>query len=210
MNDNLKCNYSKPIVRKLLTGITTIPLILRRRARRCMQNPSFRLISTLFRFINDEQENAKSKFASNNVITSKYTLWNFLPKFLFENLNPRYKFANFYFVIAGILQVCPPSFHGRLAAMIDDSFHHYYESLSICIDFCRIRAIDGGLYSEYAPIPSTVPLSECIVTQDIKRHKSDDKTNNTLIDVYDNETHHFRRIPQKDIKVGDIVKVYSP
>ena len=101
-------------------------------------------------FINDEQENAKSKFASNNVITSKYTLWNFLPKFLFENLNPRYKFANFYFVIAGILQVCPPSFHGRLAAMIDDSFHHYYESLSICIDFCRIRAIDGGLYSDHS------------------------------------------------------------
>ena len=47
------------------------------------------------------------------------------------------------------------------------------------------------------------------ITQDIKRHKSDDKTNNTLIDVYDNETHHFRRIPQKDIKVGDIVKIYQ-
>lgn len=58
--------------------------------------------------------------------------------------------------------------------------------------------------------PLNSPSIRCIVTQDIKRHKSDDKTNNTLIDVYDNETHHFRRIPQKDIKVGDIVKVYNP
>ena len=41
-------------------------------------------------------------FINNHVKTTKYELWNFLPKFLFEEFNPRVKLANCYFLmIAG-------------------------------------------------------------------------------------------------------------
>ena len=43
----------------------------------------------------------------NLVTTSKYTACNFLPKFLFEQLHPFHKFANFYFFVVCILQAIP-------------------------------------------------------------------------------------------------------
>ena len=47
----------------------------------------------------------KRGFATNEVVTSKYTFWSFLPLFLWENLNPWNKFANFYFVCVAICEV---------------------------------------------------------------------------------------------------------
>lgn len=55
--------------------------------------------------MNDACRNVDSGFASNAIITSKYTFLNFIPLFLWENLNPWNKFANFYFVCVAILEV---------------------------------------------------------------------------------------------------------
>lgn len=57
------------------------------------------------RIINNAEANEAQHFASNQVITSKYTWWNFLFIFLYENLNPFNKFANFYFVCVAICEV---------------------------------------------------------------------------------------------------------
>jgi hypothetical protein len=45
--------------------------------------------------------------AGNFVTTSKYTPLTFLPKNLYELLHPRKRFANFYFLCVGILQMIP-------------------------------------------------------------------------------------------------------
>ena len=46
-------------------------------------------------------------FRSNFVKTSKYEIINFLPKFLFEEFNPKTKVANSYFLFIAILQCIP-------------------------------------------------------------------------------------------------------
>ena len=43
-------------------------------------------------------------FCDNFVKTSKYEIWNFIPKFLFEEFNPKTKLANIYFLIISCLQ----------------------------------------------------------------------------------------------------------
>lgn len=51
---------------------------------------------------------ANADFPVNVIRTSRYTKWNFVPLFLLEQLNPRNKFANFYFFCVGILQMIKP------------------------------------------------------------------------------------------------------
>ena len=43
-------------------------------------------------------------FCNNFVKTSKYELYNFLPKFLLEEFNPKTKIANCYFLLVACLQ----------------------------------------------------------------------------------------------------------
>ena len=44
----------------------------------------------------------KQKFSDNEIVSSKYTVWNFLPKNLFEQFR---RLANFYFLCVGIITV---------------------------------------------------------------------------------------------------------
>ena len=52
----------------------------------------------------DEEE-----FASNAVVTSKYTAWNFIPKNIYEQFR---RVANIYFLIISLLQVRPRCYSG--------------------------------------------------------------------------------------------------
>lgn len=63
--------------------------------------------SYVCRVINNPEANAAGNFANNEVVTSKYTALNFIPLFLYENLNPVNKFANFYFLCVACLEVSP-------------------------------------------------------------------------------------------------------
>ena len=48
------------------------------------------------------ENNEECKFVSNAICTSKYTLWDFLPKNLFIQFT---KMANAYFIFMGFLQL---------------------------------------------------------------------------------------------------------
>ena len=45
------------------------------------------------------------------------------------------------------------------------------------------------------------------IFEDLKRHKSDDLENNRLAQVYDKLNKEFVKIPWRQVKVGQIVKV---
>ncbi|RHY18978.1 hypothetical protein DYB32_010302, partial [Aphanomyces invadans] len=55
-------------------------------------------------FFNDAAKNAEFAFCDNAVVTSKYTVLSFVPKFLFETFR---KFANAYFLVVSMMQVIP-------------------------------------------------------------------------------------------------------
>jgi hypothetical protein len=55
-------------------------------------------------------------FATNYIITSKYTTWNFLPKFLAQSFHPRKKMANVYFFIIACMQMVSEG--GALTSLI--------------------------------------------------------------------------------------------
>lgn len=57
------------------------------------------------RVINNPEANSAGNFATNELVTSKYTALNFIPLFLYENLNPVNKFANFYFLCVACMEV---------------------------------------------------------------------------------------------------------
>ncbi|XP_055501366.1 phospholipid-transporting ATPase IF-like [Leucoraja erinacea] len=44
----------------------------------------------------------RQKFPDNRIISSKYTLWNFIPKNLFEQFR---RIANFYFLVIFLVQL---------------------------------------------------------------------------------------------------------
>ncbi|KDO30720.1 hypothetical protein SPRG_04622 [Saprolegnia parasitica CBS 223.65] len=54
--------------------------------------------------LNPRGAEAQGPFCSNVVITSKYTAWSFLPKFLYESFK---KLANAYFLVVSVLQCVP-------------------------------------------------------------------------------------------------------
>lgn len=55
-------------------------------------------------YLNNIAKNEEQEYCSNVVITSKYTVWNFLPIFLMESFR---KLANAYFLLVSILQSVP-------------------------------------------------------------------------------------------------------
>ena len=45
--------------------------------------------------------------AENAIITARYTILSFAPLTLYELLHPRRRFANFYFLVVGVMQIIP-------------------------------------------------------------------------------------------------------
>ena len=44
--------------------------------------------------------------------------------------------------------------------------------------------------------------------EDYKRYQNDEKENNTKTEKFDHESKNFKKAKWKDIRVGDIIKVY--
>lgn len=55
-------------------------------------------------YLNDSHENAKAKFPTNHISTTKYNAFTFLPKFLFEQFS---KYANLFFLFTSCIQQVP-------------------------------------------------------------------------------------------------------
>jgi magnesium-transporting ATPase (P-type) len=117
------------------------------------------------------------QFASNRVITSKYTTLNFLPRFLLEQFR---KLANLWFLFVSILELVP----------------------SIAISEPGTGTI--GVLLFMITLEAIAQLLE-----DGKRKKADRKANGSITRIYDSVQCEFVQTTWKDIKCGDVVKVYS-
>jgi magnesium-transporting ATPase (P-type) len=152
---------------------------------------------------NNEQQQIYS-FCNNFVKTSKYEYYDFIPKFLIEEFNPKYKVANCYFLMIAILQIIP---------QISNT---------------------NGIPTTLLPLLFIILIDSVFqILEDIVRHKADNKANasNTLRYVGDKErgvvegnsssndintahssspsSSYFIKCKWSDIKVGDYIKINS-
>jgi phospholipid-transporting ATPase len=119
-------------------------------------------------------------FRNNFVKTSKYETWNFLPKFLMEEFNPRTKVANCYFLLVSILQTIP---------QISNTF---------------------GLPTTLIPLICVVVVDGVFaLLEDIGRHRADTEANSSIGLVYSQEAGTFVEKKWADMAVGDFVKIRS-
>lgn len=87
-------------------------------------------------------------FCNNFVKTSKYEIWNFVPKFLFEEFDPRTKLANIYFLIISCLQCVPviSNTSGVPTTLIPLSIVVFVDAVfQVLEDIARHRADEGKI-----------------------------------------------------------------
>jgi hypothetical protein len=83
-------------------------------------------------------------FRDNFVKTSKYEIWNFVPKFLFEEFNPKTKIANIYFLLIS------------------------------CLQMVRTISNTNGVPTTLIPLSFVVVVDACFqILEDLARHKAD-------------------------------------
>mmetsp|Transcript_9092 Transcript_9092/g.13680 ORF Transcript_9092/g.13680 Transcript_9092/m.13680 type:complete len:1228 (+) Transcript_9092:73-3756(+) len=119
-------------------------------------------------------------FKSNFVKTSKYEVWNFLPKFLMEEFNPKTKVANCYFLLVSALQ-CIPS--------ISNTFGYPTTLLPLIV----VVVVDAIF----------------AIIEDYGRHKADTEANGSMAQVYSPTESDFVEMKWADICVGDFVYIKS-
>ena len=117
----------------------------------------------------------RQKFSDNEIVSSKYTAFNFLPKNLFEQFR---RIANFYFLCIAVIQV-----------------NQQTRPWSICFHFIHSFSLREQIVSDSptSPITSILPLVFVVVVTAIKqgyedflRHRNDRAVNEQLIDVVRN------------------------
>jgi magnesium-transporting ATPase (P-type) len=117
-------------------------------------------------------------FSTNFVKTSKYELWDFIPKFLLEEFNPRTKIANCYFLLISCLQ-CVPAISNT-----------------------------GGYPTTLIPLLFVVAVDALFqIIEDISRHHADAKANASLAMRFNAEYHSFQSCQWHELVVGDLVKI---
>jgi magnesium-transporting ATPase (P-type) len=119
-------------------------------------------------------------FCNNSIKTYKYEIWDFLPKFLLEEFNPRTKVANCYFLLISGMQ-CIPAISNTGG----------YPTVLIPLTFVLLIA---GLFK---------------AIEDIARHKADTKANASVTEKFCSVTNDFKKVTWAEIKVGDYIRVNS-
>ena len=118
------------------------------------------------------------RFNGNSVKTSKYELWNFIPKFLLEEFNPYTKFANCYFLLIAGLQ---------------------------CI---KTISNTGGYPTTLLPLLVVLVIDGIFLSlEDLKRHKADREANSSTAYVYNPTVQEFEPVLWSDLVVGDFIRV---
>lgn len=119
-------------------------------------------------------------FGGNSIKTSKYEVYNFLPKFLFEEFNPNTKIANCYFLVIAALQ---------------------------CV---RVISNTGGYPTVLIPLTGVLVIAGILkVLEDIQRHKADKAANSSTTEVFDPTSKTFITKLWSEVVVGDYVRVKS-
>lgn len=120
----------------------------------------------------------KFHFNNNFVKTSKYEAYNFLPKFLLEEFNPRTKVANCYFLFISGFQTIPA---------ISNT---------------------NGLPTTLMPLFCVVLIDGIFqALEDIARHKADEDANSSKTMKYNKVTKQFEQVKWSDVNVGDIIEI---
>ncbi len=119
-------------------------------------------------------------FKSNFVKTSKYEIYDFVPKFLLEEFNPRTKIANCYFLAISVLQCIP---------QISNT---------------------GGYPTTLIPLLFVVVVDGIFqILEDMSRHRADKEANSSNTLIYDPLTQTFIKKQWLEVQVGDFVKILS-
>jgi phospholipid-transporting ATPase len=127
--------------------------------------------------VGDEQDYL---FKDNSIKTSKYEIYDFLPKFLFEEFNPNTKIANCYFLFIAALQ-CVPQISNT-----------------------------GGYPTTLIPLVGVLIIAAVLkIMEDIERHKADNKANSSIAEVFDPSTNEFVQKLWWQIEVGSYVRIKS-
>ena len=87
-------------------------------------------------------------FRSNFVKTSKYELWNFVPKFLLEEFNPKTKIANCYFLLISCLQCVRQisNTNGYPTTLIPLTFVVFVDAIFQILEDVARHTADTGMY----------------------------------------------------------------
>eukprot|EP01031_Cornospumella_fuschlensis_P038783 gene38782-47161_t len=119
-------------------------------------------------------------FCNNFVKTSKYEVWDFLPKFLLEEFNPRTKIANCYFLMISGLQ-CIPAISNT-----------------------------NGFPTTLFPLLFVVFVDALFqIFEDLSRHRADTTANASIALRYNRSANLFEECKWHEIAVGDYVQVNS-
>ena len=119
-------------------------------------------------------------FRDNFVKTSKYTVANFVPKFLLEEFDPRTKIANVYFLGISILQLIRP---------ISNT---------------------AGVPTTLLPLTAVVLVDALFqIREDMSRHKADKIANSTTATRFESRSCSWVATEWHLLQVGDYVKVHS-
>ena len=119
-------------------------------------------------------------FNSNFVKTSKYELYNFLPKFLFEEFRPTTKFANCYFLFIAALQTIPEITNTA-----------GYPTVLLPLTF--VVFVDGIFAA----------------MEDLARHRADREANSSIVHCLNRQNKTLDNIKWADLSVGDFVLISS-
>ena len=119
-------------------------------------------------------------FKNNFVKTSKYEVYNFLPKFLMEEFHPKTKFANCYFLLVACLQ---------------------------CI---TAISNTGGIPTVLMPLLFVVFVDGVFqVIEDLRRHHADKIANASPAIRIDPITHIKTQVKWFELQVGDYIVIKS-
>jgi phospholipid-translocating ATPase len=128
-------------------------------------------------YLNDREENSKSKYPNNYVQTTKYSLLTFIPKCIFYQFM---RLANIYFLLTAIVQSIP--------------------QISPLNPFTAI----GPLLLVLVISMVKEALEDMVIS--IQKRRKNDKVVNTSKTLIWKES-HWQEIEWKDLSIGDVVKV---
>ena len=118
--------------------------------------------------------------ANNVIITSKYTALSFCPVVLYELLHPMKRFANFYFLIVGFMQMVPAI------------------------------TLTNGTPSTWMVLIFLVLVDAFFMgREDLSRHRADAVQNSTEVELLSADGDDFEKRAWADVKAGDVVRVRS-
>jgi len=117
-------------------------------------------------------------YCNNFIKSSHYEFWNFVPKFLLDEFDPRFKIANVYFLGIAFLQMVP------------------------------VVSVTQGVPTTLIPLSMLILIDGLFVfLEDLERHRSDAIANATLVSRYNPDKVQFEEKRWAELEVGDFVQI---